>query len=113
MIAFVGSVNQSSTPLPVAAAVLGRYAPPSWPIHQFTAVGLIGREAVAGSAGRASHYTQGRRLENTLADSGVGRPRGSRSMSVTRRNSSRSWAGEDGLLVGLGDGHGMVPFTYR
>ena len=36
-------------------------------------------------------YTQGRRLENDLADSGVGRPRYSRSISVRRRNSSRSW----------------------
>ena len=38
-----------------------------------------------------SAQTQGRRLDVALADSGVGRPRCSRSMRVRRRNSSRSW----------------------
>ena len=38
-----------------------------------------------------NRYTQGLRLEKDLADSGVGRPRCSRSMRVIRRNSSRSW----------------------
>ena len=38
-----------------------------------------------------SAQTQGLRLEKDLGDSGVGRPRCSRSMRVRRRNSARSW----------------------
>ena len=37
-----------------------------------------------------SAQTQGLRLDVALADSGVGKPRCSRSMRVRRRNSSRS-----------------------
>ena len=71
------------------------------PVRNLTGVGM------PGLAGRWAQ-TQGRRLENALADSEVGSARCSRSMRVMRRNSSRYStvvSGDDGLLVGFGGGH--------
>ena len=66
------------------AGIRGQFPPASWlPVRLTTvrAMGLMGRSA----------QTQGLRLDVALADSGVGKPRCSRSMRVRRRDSSRSW----------------------
>ena len=53
-------------------------------------------------------HTQGRRLEKDLADSGVGRPPLFQEHEGHAAELLPVVAGDDGLLVGLGDGHGIA-----